>query len=249
MVAKNYLKKTMKKILFTGGNGLLGREFKKLVVEGLYPTHREFDVTNYKAMEEYLKNKEVSSIVHAAAFISPPRVDSDPLLALETNINGTVNVVKLCIEYNLKIIYINSDYIFKGDKGRYKEEDPVYPVNKYGWSKLGGECAVRMYDNSLIIRTTFGPNEFPYDNAFIDQWTSREKVSVIADLIIKLIKKHAVGVYHVGGKRKTVFEYAKKVSPSKNTGKIARKDVPFKLPKDTSLDCSKQNKLLKIKIK
>jgi len=160
-----------------------------------------------------------------------------------------VNIAKLCIENNLKMVYINSDYIFKGDKGRYKEEDPVYPVNKYGWSKLGGECAVRMYDKSLIIRTTFGPNVFPYDNAFIDQWTSREKVSVIAELIIRLIKKNAVGVYHVGGKRKTVFEYAKKVSPSKNVGRISIKDVPFKLPKDTSLDCSKQNKLLKIKLK
>ncbi len=238
----------MKKILFTGGSGLLGSEFRKLLGAGLYPTHREFDVTNYKAMEKYLKGKKVLAIVHAAAFISPQKVDNDPLLALETNISGTVNVVKLCVKHNLKIVYINSDYIFKGDQGRYKEEDPVYPVNKYGWSKLGGECAVRMYDNSLIIRTTFGPNVFPYENAFTDQWTSREKVSVVAGLIIKLIQKNAVGVYHVGGKRKTVFEYAKKVSPTKNTGRIIRKDVPFKLPKDTSLDCSKQNKLLKIKV-
>ena len=240
----------MKKILFTGGSGLLGSEFKKIVMDGLYPTHQEFDVTNYKSMEKYLtKNKKnISSIVHAAAFISPPKVDNDPLLALETNTSGTVNVVKLCIKHNLKIIYINSDYIFKGDKGRYKEEDPVYPVNKYGWSKLGGECAVRMYDNSLIIRTTFGPNKFPYAGAFVDQWTSREKVSVIADIIIKLIKKNAVGVYHVGGKRKTVFEYARKVSPSQNIERLSKKDMPFTLPKDTSLDCSKQNKLLKIKV-
>ena len=36
-----------------------------------------------------------------------------------------------------------------------------YPVNKYAWSKLGGECAVRLYDKALIIRTSFGPDEFP----------------------------------------------------------------------------------------
>lgn len=247
MVAKSHKKKYMKKILFTGGSGLLGSEFKKIAPSGLYPTHQEFDVINYKSMEKYIKQKDISIIVHAAAFISPPKVDQNPLLALETNITGTINVVKLCIKHNIKMVYINSDYIFKGDKGKYKEEDPVYPVNKYGWSKLGGECAVRMYDNSLIIRTTFGPNVFPYENAFIDQWTSREKVSVIADLIIKLIRKNAVGVYNVGGKRKTVFEYAKKVSPLKNTGKISIKDVSFKIPIDTSFDYSKQNKLLKIK--
>lgn len=239
----------MKKILFTGGSGLLGSEFKKLLRGGIYPMHKEFDITNYKSMEKYFKKENVSCIVHAAAFISPPKIDNDPLLAMETNILGTANVVKLCIKHNIKIVYISSDYVFKGDKGNYKEEDPVYPVNKYGWSKLGGECAVRLYDNSLTIRTTFGPNVFPYDNAFIDQWTSREKVSVIAKLILKLVKKNAVGVYHVGGKRKTVFEYSKKVSPSKKVGKISIKDVPFKLPKDTSLDCSKQNKLLNIKVK
>lgn len=105
-----------------------------------------------------------------------------------------------------------------------------------------------MYDNSLIIRTTFGPNKFPYAGAFVDQWTSREKVSVIAKLIIRLIKNGALGVYHVGGKRKTVFEYAKKVSPSQKIEKLSVKDMLFKLPKDTSLDCGKQNKLLKIKV-
>jgi len=239
----------MKKILFTGGSGLLGSEFKKLAPEWLYPTHKQFDVTDYKSMEKYMKDKKISAIVHAAAFISPPKVDNNPLLAIETNTIGTANVVKLCLKHNIKIIYINSDYVFKGDKGNYKEEDPLYPVNKYGWSKLGGECAVRMYDNSLIIRTTFGPNEFPYDGAFVDQWTSREKVSVIADLIFRLIRKKAVGVYNVGGKRKTVFAYSKKVSPEKNTKKLKRKDMNFIIPKDTSLDCSKQNKLLKVKIK
>src|SRR3990167_2757425 len=106
----------MKKILFTGGSGLLGSEFKKLAPKWLYPTHQEFDVTDYQAMKKYLRDKNISSIVHAAAFISPPKVDQNPLLALETNIAGTVNIVKLCVKHNLKMIYINSDYIFKGDK-------------------------------------------------------------------------------------------------------------------------------------
>ncbi len=238
----------MKKILFTGGSGLLGGEFRKIFPEGLFPSHAEFDIADYGAMEKYLKDKSVSMIVHSAAFISPPKIDRDPLRALETNIGGTVNVTKLCMKHKIKMVYISSDYIFKGDKGIYKEEDPVYPINKYGWSKLGGECAARMHDNVLIIRTTFGPDIFPYKQAFVDQWTSREKVSVVADIIFKLIKKNARGVYHVGGERKTVFEYAKKVSRDKKIGKIRRKDVPFKIPRDTSLNCAKQNKLLKIKI-
>lgn len=239
----------MEKILFTGGSGLLGGELKKLFPKELFPSHKEFDITDYQSLEKYIKDKDISIILHAAAFISPPKIEENPIQALETNILGTVNVTKLCIKHNIKIIYISTDYVFQGDKGNYNEEDPVYPVNKYAWSKLGGECVVRMYNNSLIIRTTFGPNEFPYEKAFIDQWTSREKVSVIAKLIALLIKKNAIGVYHVGGKRKTVYEYAKKISPNKEIGKLSIKDVAFVVPIDTSLDCSKQNKLLNNKIK
>lgn len=238
----------MKNILFTGGSGLLGSEFKKIIPEGLYPSHQEFDVIDYDLMEEYFNEngKNIDTVVHAAAFISPPKVDKNPLLTMETNIIGTANIVKLCMNHDIKLVYISSDYVFKGDKGNYKEEDALYPINKYGWSKLGGECAVRMYNDSLIIRTSFGPNEFPYEGAFTDQWTSREKVSIIADLIIKLVEKSASGVYHVGGERKSVFEYAKKVSPEKDTREILIKDVPFDIPVDTSLDCNKQNKLLDI---
>ncbi|MGZ7135615.1 MAG: sugar nucleotide-binding protein [Methanobacterium sp.] len=67
-------------------------------------------------------------VVHAAAFTSPPKVDEVPMQALDVNIIGTANVVKLCSEYNMKIIYICTDYVFKGDKGNYREDDSVYPV-------------------------------------------------------------------------------------------------------------------------
>ena len=47
--------------------------------------------------------------------------------------------------------------VYPGLKGNYNEEDALNPfignrdgINKYAWSKLGGECAVRIYDNSLI---------------------------------------------------------------------------------------------------
>lgn len=230
-----------KKIIFTGGNGLLGSEFKKIRPDIDYTDYEDFNVLNYDQMKTFVEGKDYELILHAAAFTSPPRIDKDPLEALEVNIAGTANVVKLCIEFDMRLIYISTDYVFKGDRGNYKETDPVYPVNKYAWSKLGGECAVRMYDKSLIIRTTFSPNVFPYEKAFIDQWTSRESVSVIAEMISKLIDKDITGIIHVGGKRKTVFEYAKSLDEMKDIGQLSINDVSFKVPVDTSLNCDKYN--------
>ena len=232
-----------RKIIFTGGSGLLGSEFRKIRPDIDYPRSEDFNVTNYNRMKEYVQSNGGELIVHAAAFTSPPLVDKNPAEAIEVNIVGTANVVRLCMEFDLRLMYICTDYVFKGDKGSYKEDDPVYPVNKYAWSKLGGECAVRMHDKSLIIRTTFAPNVFPYEKAFVDQWTSRESVSVIAGMIEKLIDKDITGTIHVGGKRKTVFEFAKGLDASKEIGDLSIEDVSFSGPVDTSLDCDRYNEL------
>ena len=230
--------------IFTGGSGLLGSEFRKILPNINYPSSKEFNVTKYNQMKKYLESNGCELIIHAAAFTSPPVIDKDPLKAIETNIVGTSNVVKLCMEFDARLIYISTDYVFKGDKGNYEETDPVYPVNKYAWSKLGGECAVRMYDKSLIVRTTFGPNVFPYEKAFTDQWTSRESVSVIAEKISRLIDKKLTGVIHVGGKRRTVFEYAKSLNETSDIEELSINDVNFAVPVDTSLNCDRYDRLI-----
>jgi dTDP-4-dehydrorhamnose reductase len=234
---------TEEKIIFTGGSGLLGSEFKKRMPGIDYPASRDFDVTNYDQMDNYIKNGSYGMVIHAAAFTSPPLVDKDPIRAIEVNIVGTANVVKLCAMRNLKLIYISTDYMFSGDKGDYKENDPMFPVNKYAWSKLGGECAVRMYDNSLIIRTSFGPVIFQYEKAFVDQWTSRESVDKIVSKMLSVIEKNITGVIHIGGERKTVFKYAKDLDPNKSIGELSRNDVNFVVPIDTSLNTDKYKSL------
>jgi dTDP-4-dehydrorhamnose reductase len=195
-------------------------------------------------LNRYFVKKDITTIFHGAAFTSPPKVDHDPLMAIDINILGTVNVVKLANNLKARLIYISTDYVFKGDKGNYHEDDPVFPVNKYAWSKLGGECAVRLYNKSLIIRTTFGPDIFPYEKAFVDQWTSRESVSKIVDMMVPLIENEIFGVIHVGGIRKSVYDYAVNLDPKKNIGKISINDVTFKVPVDTSLNTDLYYKLI-----
>ncbi len=233
------------KTIFTGGSGLLGTAFRKLLPEIDYPTSAEFNITDYEQMKAYVGPDGFDLMIHCAAFTSPPQIDKDPAKAIEVNIVGTSNIVKLCIEFDARLIYICTDYVFKGDKGNYKEDDSVYPVNKYAWSKLGGECAVRLYDKSLIIRTTFGPNVFPYEKAFVDQWTSRESVSVIAGKICKLIDKDITGVVHVGGPRRTVFEFAKSLDETRDIQELSVSDVNFVVPVDTSLNCDRYNEITK----
>lgn len=237
-------KQDAQRIIFTGASGVLGRAFQRQLPDLIYPSRAEFDVTNYDQMDAFVGGKGYQAIFHAAAFTSPPKIDAEPLKALETNVIGTALVVRLAMKHSLKLYYVSTDYVFRGDQGNYREEDELYPVNKYAWSKLAGECAVRLYDNSLIIRTTFGPVPFPYEKAFIDQWTSRESVDRIVAMIIPLLSMDLRGVVHVGGPRKTVYDYAVGLDPQRNIGKISTNEVAFKVPFDTSLDCSYYQSLI-----
>jgi dTDP-4-dehydrorhamnose reductase len=223
-------------VLFIGGSGLLGREVQKHRPEWLYPTHAQCDVENVYDIETACQIHEVKTVVHAAAFITVPKCEKNPMGALLTNIMGTGNVVQVCMEQNIRLVYISTDYVFDGIQGIYSEDKYVNPISKYGWSKLGGECAVKMHDNSLIIRTSFGPEEFPYPGAYSDQWTSKEPVSIIAPKIITASESTFTGIINIGGKRQSTFQYAKSISPTKDIKPLSRFNADHPAPYDTSLN-------------
>ena len=107
-------------------------------------------------------------------------------------------------------------------------------VNKYAWSKLGGECAVRLRQ-ALIIRTSFGRTNFRA--AFTDQWTSRRAVSDAAPDVLRAVESGICGVLHVGGGEPCWS--ARSLDPAKEIGALSIKDVSFSVPVDTSLDTSR----------
>ena len=179
--------------------------------------------------------------------ISPPKINDDIVGAIQSNIIGTSTLSSICHKRNIRLIYISTDYVFSGNKGLYTEGDELFPQNKYAWSKLGGECAVQLLDRFIIIRLSFGPDKFPYNAAFIDQYTSRESISIIVLKIKNIILSNYTGIIHIGGNRKSVYEYALTLGATE-IDKISIKDMDVKMPKDTSLDCSLYNKLFKINI-
>lgn len=228
----------------SGGSGLLGTALRGLHPEIVAPHHEEMDILDKPSICRVLDKEKPGVFLHAAAFTSLPRSREKPIDAMEINIVGTANVVRTCSERGIRVVYISTDYVFKGDKGNYKEEDELYPQNYYGWTKLGGECAVRSYDNTLIIRTSFSPDIFPHEKAFIDQFTSRDALSVIAPMIHALILRYDIcGIVHVGTERKTVKDLALKLG-RRGVGDLYLKDVTFDPPKDTSFDLSKLHSLV-----
>lgn len=229
------------KILMSGGAGLLGRQLKQIDSSIISMTREELDVSNYDSVADQIKKNKPDTFLHLAAFTDNRKLEKDPKGAILDNIIGTSNVTITCLEENVRLVYVSTDYVYSGKKGLYKEEDEILPINKYAWSKLGGECAVRQYDNSLIIRTSFGSSSFPYDQAFVDMWTSKDTVDVMAPMILRATKSNITGILHIGTERKNMFEYASKLNV--NVKKAIRNEFANSMDFDTSLDLSKYKSL------
>jgi dTDP-4-dehydrorhamnose reductase len=228
----------MNRILLTGGTGLLGQELKKIDPSIDTPTHNEMDITNYdNILYDCQGMYHPNIIIHCAALLDDKIIKKHPNKAIETNIIGTANVAMVCNKLKIRMIYISTDYVYKGDKGYYKEEDELLPFNFYAWTKLGGEASTRGVENHLIIRTSFGPSKFPYTHAFSDVWRSKDYVENVAKDIYKAAISGLLGVVNIGGSRKTVYEYAKERNP--DILPMKEKHSEFYVPSDTSLNLTK----------
>ncbi len=236
----------MKKIIFTGGSGKFGKVFKKFFSNKsyiLYPSSKIFDITNIKKMEKFIKKTKPKFIVHAAAISRPMELHEKNIInSINTNIIGTSNIVNICQKYNIKLIYFSTNYVYPSKKGNYKEDNPVLPINNYAWSKMGGECAVQMLKNSLILRICMTEKPFLYKYAYTNLKTNFMFHEDLAKVFFKLINKK--GIINVGGPTQSVYNFAK--NNNKKTKKKVLKNIKSKLPLNSTMNVNKFKKFHKI---
>lgn len=197
------------KIVITGETGLLSVELQKLDPSIVSLPKKKYNISK-KSIIKKLSQLNPDIIIHAGAVTDSNIVDKDPCLAIDTNIIGTAHISQYCIQYNKKLIFISTDYVYPGTVGNYQESDPLLPHNNYAWTKLAGECSVKLVTDYLIIRTSFGSSEFPYTQAWTNHIVSKDYVDIIAPMILKATKSNITGILNIGTNPKTMFEYAYK---------------------------------------
>ena len=158
--------------------------------------------------------------------------------SINLNIVGTCNVVNESSKLGIKVIYLSTSYVYPGTKGNYKEEDPLKPWNNYSWSKLGGECAVQMYKNSLIIRLCMTEKPFVHTHAYSNVKSNFIYQEDAAKLILKIINKK--GLINLGGPSQTVYNFVKKYNKN-----IKKKISKGEFPKRTDMNLNKLRKIIR----
>ena len=231
----------MKKILVTGGDGRFANELKKIETKYkfVYLNKRQLDVLKESSILKAINKYKPQAILHLAALSRPMNVHIKKISdSINLNIIGTCNVVNACIRKKIKIIYFSTSYIYPGKKGDYKETDGLHPWNNYGWSKLGGEAAVQMYKNSLIIRACMTERPFLHNEAYANVQSNFIFQDQFAKIFLKIINKK--GIYNVGGISQSIYNFARSTKPN-----IKKKTSNGEFPLKQNMNINKLNKILK----
>ena len=239
----NMISKHKNKILVTGGSGRFAQSLKKIKCKYkfIYPTKQNLDITNTKSIKNYLKKTKPKSVLHLAG-LSRPMIEHEKNINKSINLNiiGTSNMVRVCSELKIKLIYFSTSYVYPGTVGNYKETDALLPWNNYAWSKLGGECAVKMYKNSLILRVCMTERPYVHKKAFTDIKLNFIFHEDLTKILVKVLDKK--GIINLGGPTQTAYNFAEQYNPKikkASTKKLSRQYLPL----NSSMNLSKLIKL------
>ena len=208
-------------VLVTGSNGQLGydvvKELQKQNIECCGATRQDFDIVDFEATENFIKNYMPDAVIHCAAYTAVDKAEDEQGLCYLVNASATENIAEICKKINAKMLYISTDYVFDGTKdGFYEVDDKPNPINVYGKTKLLGEQAVqKTLDKYFIVRISwvFGEHGNNFVKTMLRLGKERKEINVVADqygsptytadlapLLIEMIQTEKYGVYHATNK-------------------------------------------------
>ena len=230
----------MVKILVTGSDGRFGKILKKIAKKKfLFTKKNQLNILSLSSISKNLTKYKPNCILHLAGLSRPMKIHEENIAkSIDLNIIGTCNLVKEAAKRKIKFIYLSTSYVYPGTKGNYSENDPVKPWNNYSWSKLGGEAAVQMYKNSLIIRLCMTEKPFLHKKAYANVKSNFIFQDEAAKIILRILNQK--GIINVGGPSQTIYKFAKE----KNK-KIIKIFTKGEFPKRTDMNLTKLKKILK----
>ncbi|MGC9315580.1 MAG: dTDP-4-dehydrorhamnose reductase [bacterium] len=210
------------KIVVTGADGMMGSDVVPILRQKfeVIPTDfPELDVTDIEQVRGFLREKSPDWVIHMAALTDLDFCEENPEIADRVNHMGTRNIAEICVEEDIRLIYISTSGIFSGkNTNPYGEEDIPKPKNVYGVSKYRGEVAVRELispDRWMILRAGWlfggGKRDIKFVGKIYKLCHERSELSAVNDifgspnytldigrLLMYLISNGNTGVFHVG---------------------------------------------------
>jgi dTDP-4-dehydrorhamnose reductase len=187
------------KFAITGGLGYIGQvlqeELKRAGHEfeiidndimGLHDWNNKLNILNSEDLvkiSEIIRNSDV--VVNLAAIVGDQACLEDTRLAMETNCQGIQNIVKICNEFNKKIIHTSTCSLYGFNDELLSEKSQVFPVDFYGQTKYQQERYILENSKDYCVfrlGTAYGWSpRMRFDlvvNTFLAKTFFKEKISV-----------------------------------------------------------------------
>jgi dTDP-4-dehydrorhamnose reductase len=175
------------------------------------------DVREAGDVAAWIRATRPELVVHLAAETDVDICESRPEHAYATNATGTQIVARACAAAGAPIAYVSTAGVFDGKKtDPYTEDDPAYPINVYGASKLAGERYVQeLTPRSYIVRAGWMVGGGDRDHKFVakilqqldagartlfavdDKWGTPTYAPDFSKCFASLIQTQKFGLYHM----------------------------------------------------
>ena len=260
------------KILVTGFKGQLGFDVVRELTERGFTNvlgidREELDITDEKAVSEFIFNYQPAIVFHNAAWTAVDKAEQMPEAVYAVNALGPKYIAQACKEIDAKMMYISTDYVFEGSGDRFYEvDDPKKGLSVYGKTKSQGEDFVTsILDKCFIIRISwvFGINGNNFIKTMLKLGQTHDKLNIVCDqigsptytydlskLMCDMISTDKYGIYHATNEgvcswsdfAKYIFEVANlKVDVTPVTTAEYKKLVPAQADRPLNSRMSKES--------
>ena len=188
--------------MITGSEGFVGRHLCayldsiKINYVG-YDLVNGQDIRDLHQLDKFFEENNVTEVVNLAALAGVRRGESYPADYISTNINGVLNVVKMCEKYKVfHLVHYSSSSSYGESNPPIIEDFKKEPKSIYGITKLAGE---RIVQSSNIDQTTI---LIPFTIYGGDSESGCRKDSVIHKWIEQIKSHKSITIYGDGSSQR-----------------------------------------------
>jgi dTDP-4-dehydrorhamnose reductase len=278
------------RILITGSNGLLGQKLVDRCIRSKQhflatskgenrnsncplENYAQLDIQDEDAVKELFIQYNPTHVIHTAAITNVDYCELNPEECWLVNADAVKILFKASIKINAHFQLLSTDFVFDGEKGNYRENDPVGPLSAYARSKVEAEGFLinSEYPNWSIVRTiiVYGAAKNLSRNNLIywakDALSKGEVMRVVDDQFraptwaddlawacLRICILNVKGIYHISGpETMSIFEIVMRIGrhfnlSTDNIVKVSSSELkqPALRPPKTGFDLQKARSVL-----
>ena len=271
------------RVLIIGASGFIGqyvaRRLRETLGRGVVGTYlsrapgddgntwRRVELTDRAGLERVFRLAQPDVVVHLAAIADVGTAQSEPERATAVNVAATAAIARLSNRHGARLVFVSTEYVFSGERGHYREEEPPRPTTHYGQTKWEAEQEVAgLAARWSILRTSivYGWPE-PGRRNFVPSLIERLRngchyhgptdvyrtpiyVEHLTDGIAKLAQGDYPGVHHVAGRDwVSMYDFASAVAQEFHLdGDLVVPVAASRSPDLLGLDCARTMRLLEL---